>query len=88
MRDEHISLEEASERSGLNLNTLKRLLREGAIEGDKFNIDGRRRWLVSARSLRFYTDPIDGFLLELRGPKLYLKRIDAKEDEDALSEDE
>jgi hypothetical protein len=31
------------------------------------------------RSLRRYTDPIDGFLLDLPGPKLFLRRVEGED---------
>ncbi len=76
MSSDYISIEEAAQRSGLHCNTLKRLLRSGAIYGYKATVHGRSRWLVSAASLRLYADPIDGFLLDMPGPKLYLRRLD------------
>jgi hypothetical protein len=76
---DYISIEEAAHRSGLHSNTLKRLLRTGAIYGYKATVQGRSRWLVSAASLRLYADPIDGFLLDMPGPKLYLRRVDDDE---------
>jgi excisionase family DNA binding protein len=75
-----ITLEEAARRSGLHLNSLKRLLRQGVLRGFKTVHGGRRRWLVSMASLRQYTDPMTGWLLDMPGPKLFLKR--AEEDPD------
>lgn len=80
MGDDYISVEEAARRSGLHENTVRRLLRSGEITGYKDSW----RWLVSVRSLRHYTNPVNGFLLELPGPKLFLTRRDerARQDED------
>ena len=74
MGNDYIPLEEAAQRSGLHLNTLRRLLRAGIIHGYKASYGGKRHWLVSASSLRRYTDPVVGFLLDLPGPKIFLKR--------------
>ena len=79
MTDEYLTLDEAARRSGLHSNTLMRLVRRGILHGYKGQIDGRRRWLISAASLRRYTDPINGFLLDLPGPKLYLTKGDEEE---------
>mgnify|MGYP002397819591 CR=1 FL=1 len=76
-----ITLEEAARRSGLHPNSLKRLLRQGALRGFKTAHAGRRRWLVSVASLRQYTDPLTGWLLDLPGPKLFLRRAEEPEDE-------
>lgn len=73
---DYISLEEALQRSGLHPDTLRRLLRTGEIEGFKAVVRGRRRWMVSVRSLKNYSDPVYGFLLNLPGPKLFLRRLD------------
>ena len=70
----YIPLEEAARQSGLHPNTLRRLLRDGVIHGYKANYQGRNRWLVSTLSLKNYTDPIIGFLLDLPGPKIFLKK--------------
>ncbi len=78
--DEYVILEEAARRSGLHTNTIQRLLQRGVLTGHKAIVRGRRRWLVSARSLRHYCDPINGFLLDLRGPKLYLRRLPDRRD--------
>jgi hypothetical protein len=76
MSEDFISLEVAAQRSGLHENTLRRLLREGVIHGYKATYAGRQRWWVSVRSLNEYTDPFHGFLLELPGPKLFLRKRD------------
>lgn len=76
MRDDYLLLETAAQVSGLHLNTLRRLLRAGVVRGYKANLRGRRRWVVSALSLKRYTDPFHGFLLDLPGPKLFLRRQD------------
>ena len=85
MGEEFIPLDEAAQRSGLHVNTLRRLLREGALRGYKTREQGKQRWMVSAASLRQYTDPFHGFLLELPGPKLYLRR---RQDEAGKDEQE
>jgi excisionase family DNA binding protein len=82
MSEDYVSLEEAARRSGLHLNTLRRLLREGVIRGYKARHEGRYGWWVSAMSLRQYTDPFHGFLLELTGPKLFLRRQGERRDDD------
>lgn len=69
-----IPLETAAEISGLHPNSLKRLLRQGVIRGFKATVGGRQRWLVSVASLRQYTDPMTGWLLDQPGPKLFLRR--------------
>lgn len=74
MREEFVRLEEAARRSGLHPNTLRRLLREGTLHGYKAVQHGKQCWLVSAASLKRYTSPWSGFLLDLPGPKLFLKR--------------
>jgi excisionase family DNA binding protein len=76
MGEDYISLEEAAQFSGLHANTLRRLLREGIIRGYKSAFEGRQRWMVSVLSLKQYTDPFHGFLLERPGPKLFLRRQD------------
>ncbi len=83
MVEEFIPLDEAAQRSGLHVNTLRRLLREGALRGYKTREQGKQHWMVSAASLRQYTDPFHGFLLELPGPKLYLRRRQEGNDEDS-----
>ena len=74
MSDDYVPLEEAAVRSGLHPNTLRRLLRERVIYGYKGNYRGKQHWLVSTMSLKQYTDPVVGFLLDLPGPKIFLKR--------------
>jgi excisionase family DNA binding protein len=81
MGDDFITLDEAAEASGLHQNTLRRLLRQGAIRGYKMKWRGRSRWLVSVRSLRKYADPFNGFLLDLPGPKIFLRRVEDDEPE-------
>ncbi len=76
MSDDYMTIEEAAQISGLHPNTLRRLLRQRQIVGYKKTVDGNVRWRVSASSLRQYTDPVSGFLLELPGPKLFLNRRD------------
>lgn len=70
----HISITEAAHQSGLHPNSLRRLLRQGEISGYKSSIDGKSRWMVSLSSLKRYTDPVDGLLLERPGPKKFLNR--------------
>jgi hypothetical protein len=79
--DKYLILEEAARVSGLHTNTIQRLLQSGVLTGYKAVVRGRMRWLVSARSLRYYCDPINGFLLDLRGPKLYLRRFTDSQDD-------
>jgi hypothetical protein len=79
MGEDYIPIEAAAELSGLHPNTLRRLLREGVLRGYKAAHKHKMRWFVSVRSLRDYTDPVYGFLLELRGPKLFLKKLDGSE---------
>ncbi len=77
MADDYITLEEAAKRSGLHPVTLRRLLRQGNIQGYRSG----KRWMVSVRSLDKYTDPVMGFLLELPGPKLFLTKREDKDEE-------
>jgi excisionase family DNA binding protein len=72
---DYLTVEEAAQRSGLHVNSIKRLVRAGVVEGHKATVNGRHRWLVSARSLRRYTDPYNGFLLDMPGPKLFLRKL-------------
>ncbi len=81
MSDGYMTVEEAAQISGLHPNTLRRLLRQRQIVGYKKTVDGKVRWRVSASSLRQYTDPVSGFLLELPGPKLFLSRRDEGDDD-------
>ncbi len=81
MSDDYMTVEEAAQISGLHPNTLRRLLRQRQIVGYKKTADGKVRWRVSASSLRQYTDPVSGFLLELPGPKLFLSRRDEGDDD-------
>ncbi|MGH2522691.1 MAG: helix-turn-helix domain-containing protein [Anaerolineales bacterium] len=83
MGEDYISLEEAAQRSGLHVNTIRRLLRAGVLRGYKTAERGKRRWMVSAASLREYADPIYGFLLEMPGPKLFLRKQDETKDREA-----
>ena len=75
MAKDYIPIEEAAQRSGLHSNTIQRLLRRGVLQGYKATYQGRSRWMVSVHSLRHYTDPINGFLLDMPGPKLYLSKL-------------
>ena len=79
MSAEFVRLEEAARRSGLHPNTLRRLLREGILHGYKAVDQGKQCWWVSAESLRRYTNPLSGFLLDLPGPKIFLKRREEKD---------
>jgi len=74
-----IPLGEAARRSGLHPNSLKRLLRQGVLRGFKAARNGRKQWLVSTASLRAYTDPESGLLLDLPGPKRFLRRTPIRE---------
>ncbi len=76
MPNNYISIVEAARRSGLHSNTIKRLLRSGRLRGYKTSVGGRNCWLVSVFSLRHYTDPLNGFLLDMPGPKLFLSKLD------------
>jgi hypothetical protein len=76
--DDYVSIEEAARLSGLHINSIRRLLRKGSLYGYKATEGKSRRWMISIQSLRRYTDPQTGFLLELPGPKLYLTRRDEK----------
>ena len=85
MRSEYLTLQQAAKLSGLHVKTLMRLVRAGTLVGYKANVGGARRWYISVESLSDYTDPYLGFLLDLPGPKLYLRRVndeDEKNDED------
>ena len=86
MGEEFIPLDEAAQRSGLHVNTLRRLMREGALRGYKTREQGKQHWMVSAASLKQYTDPFHGFLLELPGPKLYLRRRQGEAGKDEQEE--
>ncbi len=77
---DYITIEEAAQRSGLHTNTIARLLRRGVLHGYKASVHGRSRWLVSVHSLRHYTDPINGFLLDMPGPKLFLSKLHDDDD--------
>ena len=79
--DQYIPVDEAERRCGLSQETLKRLLRQGVLDGYKTTIRGKHRWLVSVASLTRYTHPVYGFLLDLPGPKLFLKRRDASQED-------
>ena len=80
MRSEYLTLEQAAKLSGLHVKTLMRLVRTGKLEGYKANVGGARRWYISAESLSDYSDPYLGFLLDLPGPKLYLRRVNDEDD--------
>lgn len=69
-----VQLEEASSKSGLHPNTLRRLLRLGTIFGYKTSRTEHVRWMVSIRSLAAYTDPVYGIALDHPGPKVFLKK--------------
>lgn len=74
MSHEFMTIETATQRSGLHPNALRRLLRAGVIYGYKASHEGKQHWLISPRSLKNYADPVKGFLLDLPGPKVFLKR--------------
>ena len=80
MSSDYITIEEAAQRSGLHSNTIARLLRRGVLHGYKASEAGRSKWLVSVYSLRTYTDPINGFLLDMPGPKLFLSKLHEEKD--------
>jgi excisionase family DNA binding protein len=75
-------LQQAAQLSGLHVKTLMRLVRSGKLEGYKASVGGARRWYISAESLSEYTDPYLGFLLDLPGPKLYLRRVNDEGEKD------
>ena len=74
MSDDHIPLLEAARISGLHPVTLRRLLRQGDILGHKQGW----YWQVSAKSLFAYTNPVNGFALDLPGPKIFLTKREDK----------
>ena len=78
MRADYLLLEDAARQSGLHPNSIRRLLRQGVIFGYKANYQGKQRWWVSAASLKHYTDPVVGFLLDLPGPKIFLRKSDVE----------
>lgn len=73
---DYVLLSEAVQISGLNPDSIKRLLRLGEIEGRKTITHGRYRWVVSLRSLRRYMDPGVTYQSSRPGPKPYLKPRD------------
>jgi hypothetical protein len=73
--NDYIPIEEAARRSGLHINSIARLLRRGVLRGYKATSGGRNKWMVSVHSLRQYTDPINGFLLDQPGPRLFLSKL-------------
>ena len=83
MSRDYLTLKQAAALSGLHVKTLMRLVRTGKLDGHKATVDGVRRWYLSAKSLRDYTDPLRGYLLDLPGPKLYLRRVNDEEETDA-----
>ena len=72
---EYIPIDEAARRSGLHSNTIARLMRRGVLRGFKATCEGHSRWMVSVQSLQHYTDPVNGFLLDMPGPKLFLNKL-------------
>lgn len=74
MEPGYVELGEASSKSGLHPNTLRRLLRNGTIFGYKGTQRGKFRWMVSVRSIRNYTDPVFGVALDHPGPKAFLEK--------------
>jgi excisionase family DNA binding protein len=77
---DYLTLEQAAQLSGLHVKTLARLVRTGKLDGHKANYDGRLRWYISAETLSEYTDPFWGFLLDMPGPKLYLRRLNDEDE--------
>ena len=77
MTADFLTLEEASAISGLHPNSLRRLLRAGTLEGYKA-VHGRRRWLVSAASLRAYAPGFKSFPFDVPAPGLVLKKRSEK----------
>ena len=77
---DYLTLKQAAQLSGLHVKTLARLVRTGKLDGHKANYDGRLCWYVSAESLSEYSDPFWGFLLDMPGPKLYLRRLNDEEE--------
>lgn len=73
MIDAYISIEAAAQLSGLHPNTLRRLLRERVVRGRKLVVAGKRRWTVSAESLRDYLAPSLRFAAIQPAPKLRLR---------------
>jgi excisionase family DNA binding protein len=71
---DYVSIAEAAALTGVHPVTLRRLIRQRVLRALRDPVDGRRRWLVSTRSLRDYFHPVTGFALEQYGPKLFLKR--------------
>ena len=74
MSDDHVPLNEAARICGLHPVTLRRLLRQGDILGHK---EGWY-WQVSLKSLLAYTNPVNGFALDLPGPKIFLTKREDK----------
>ena len=73
--NDYITIEEAARRSGLHMTTIARLLRRGVLRGFKATSGKRHKWMVSVLSLRQYTDPINGFMLDQPGPRLFLSKL-------------
>lgn len=82
-----VLLDEASRLSGLHVDSIERLLRQGVIRGYKDTANRRRRWLVSRRSLMHYTDPVVVFEDVRMGPKMFLVKRRDPEDEGGDSAD-
>lgn len=83
MANNYISITEAARRFGLHTNTIARLLRRGVLQGYKTTSQGgASRWMVSIQSLRSYTDPITGFALDMPGPKMFLSKLDEREEDE------
>ena len=72
--DKFIEIDEAVRVSGMHAVTLKRLMRSGELKGHKAVVDGRRRWVISERSLKAYANGSTGFFMELSGSKISLIR--------------
>jgi hypothetical protein len=80
MGADYISIVQAARRCGLHANTIQRLLRQGKLDGYKEHHSGRFRWWVSVRSLDSYTNPWTGYLMDQRGPKMFLRKRDDRND--------
>ena len=66
----------------LGVETITPIVRRGVLLGYKTSYQGRsRRWMVSVVSLRHYADPINGFLLDMPGPRLFLSKLHEDQDD-------
>ena len=73
---EFVAIERAALESGLHPESIKRLLRQGRLEGYKARVRGHQRWLVSRASLRAYVEEVQTFASDRPGPRMFLKRRD------------